>query len=392
MGLETLWLLYLRELRSTLRERNVVLYVVVVPLLLYPFLIWLAMSAVSVLAAEQDRTPLHIVLSGQEPVLTRALAAQKITVEESTDPRADVASGKLDAWVDARSSATLELVFDGRYRQGQQARQRLLPILENYRAVRLEQLAIQRGARLAELQPLFLETRDEGTSNDRGRFILGTFLPLCLLVVLSLGGLYPAVETMAGEHERQTVDTTMGLSVTRWHLILAKYLLVVSLCSLSGVCNLMAITFSLRAILAPFSSTLAERVSWGFSFNTLLVLALGIGAMSMLVAAATLLCTAHARTFRQGQAATTPLFMAILIPASALIDRSLSLDTHTCWLPVVNVALLWRDSLTNGVPLGLTLVTLGCSLAWVALILLILTWRLSIQGRALGFWEGSRRK
>lgn len=388
MPLETLWLLYRREVRSTLRERNVILYVVVVPLLLYPFLIWLAMSAVSVLTAEQDRTPLRVVISGKEPQLERALEREKFLLVESKDPRADVASGAVDAWLNFRSQANIELIYDGRYRQGQQARHRLSPLLENYRDVRLEQLALEGGARLSDLQPVFLEHKNEGTSDDMGRFLLGTFLPLCLLVVLALGGLYPAVETLAGEHERQTVDTTMGLSVSRWQLVLAKYALVVSLCCISGACNLLAITLSLRAILTPFANNLA--VSWGFSLTSLLTLALGIVIMSMLVAAATLLCTAHARSFRQGQAATTPLFMAILIPASALIDRSLSLDAHTCWLPVVNVALLWRDSLTSGVPFGLTMATLGCSLAWVALILGVLTWRLSRQGRALGFWEGSR--
>ncbi len=388
MALETLWLLYRRELRSTLRERNVLLYVVVVPLLLYPFLIWLAMSAVSVLTAEQDRTPLRIVISGQEPQLERALELEKFVLTESQDPRADLTSGKIDAWIDVKSRTDVQLVYDGRYRQGQQARFRLFSLLQDFRDVRLEQLALEGGARLADLQPIFLEHKNEGTSDDMGRFLLGTFLPLCLLVVLALGGLYPAVETLAGEHERQTVDTTMGLSVSRWQLVLAKYALVVSLCCISGVCNLLAITLSLRAILAPFAGKLA--VSWGFSPTSLLTLAIGILMMSMLVAAATLLCTAHARSFRQGQAATTPLFMAILIPASALIDRSLSLDGHTCWVPVVNVALLWRDSLTSGVSFGLTMATLGCSLAWVALILGVLTWRLARQGRALGFWEGSR--
>ncbi len=378
----------MRELRSTLRERNVVLYVVVVPLLLYPFLIWLAMSAVSVLTAEQDRTPLRVVVSGKEPQLVRALGREKFVLMESKDPRGDVSSGKIDAWVDASSQASLNLVYDGRYRQGQQARYRLYPLLQIYRQVRLEQLALDGGARLADLQPVFLEQKNEGTSDDMGRFLLGTFLPLCLLVVLALGGLYPAVETLAGEHERQTVDTTMGLSVSRWQLVLAKYALVVSLCCISGICNLLAITLSLRAILTPFANNLA--LSFGFSLASLTTLGLGILIMSMLVAAATLLCTAHARTFRQGQAATTPLFMAILIPASALIDRSLSLDAHTCWIPVVNVALLWRDSLTHGVSISLTLATLGCSLAWVGLILGVLTWRLSRQGRALGFWGGSR--
>jgi len=388
MALETLWLLYRRELRSTLRERNVLLYVVVVPLLLYPFLIWLAMSAVSVLTAEQDRTPLRIVISGKEPQLERALELEKFVLTESQDPRADLTSGKIDAWIDVKSSTDLQLVYDGRYRQGQQARFRLFSLLQDFRDVRLEQLALDGGVRLADLQPVFLEHKNEGTSDDMGRFLLGTFLPLCLLVVLALGGLYPAVETLAGEHERQTVDTTMGLSVSRWQLVVAKYALVVSLCCISGVCNLLAITLSLRAILAPFAGKLA--VSWGFSPSSLLTLAIGIFIMSMLVAAATLLCTAHARSFRQGQAATTPLFMAILIPASALIDRSLSLDGHTCWIPVVNVALLWRDSLTSGVPFGLTMATLGCSLAWVTLILGVLTWRLTRQGRALGFWQGSR--
>lgn len=388
MQLETLWLLYVRELRSTLRERNVVLYVVVVPLLLYPFLIWLAMSAVSVLTAEQDRTPLRIVLSGKEPQLERALERDKFVLTESKNPKADVSAGKIDAWIDANSKSSLNLFYDGRYRQGQQARYRLFPLLQTFRDVRLEQLALDGGARLSDLQPVFLEQKNEGTSDDMGRFLLGTFLPLCLLVVLALGGLYPAVETLAGEHERQTVDTTMGLSVSRWQLVMAKYALVVSLCCISGVCNLLAITLSLRAILTPFANNLV--LSFGFSLASLLTLSLGILIMSMLVAAATLLCTAHARTFRQGQAATTPLFMAILIPASALIDRSLSLDTHTCWIPVVNVALLWRDSLTHGVSIGLTLATLGCSLAWVGLILGVLTWRLARQGRALGFWEGSR--
>lgn len=385
---ETLWLLYRREVRSTLRERNVLLYVVVVPLLLYPFLIWLAMSAVSVLTAEQDRTPLRVVVTGHDPLLERALEHERFILTESKSPRADVASGKVDAWVQINSQSNVQLVYDGRYRQGQQARVRLFGLLQTFRDVRLEQLALDGGARQSDLQPIFLEHKNEGTSDDMGRFLLGTFLPLCLLVVLALGGLYPAVETLAGEHERQTVDTTMGLSVSRWQLVLAKYALVVSLCCISGVCNLLAITLSLRAILTPFAGKLA--VSWGFSPTSLLTLGLGILIMSMLVAAATLLCTAHARSFRQGQAATTPLFMAILIPASALIDRSLSLDGHTCWIPVVNVALLWRDSLTNGVPITLTLATLGCSLAWVALILGVLTWRLSRQGRALGFWGGSR--
>lgn len=388
MQWETLWLLYLRELRSTLRERNVLLYVVVVPLLLYPFLLWLAMSAASVLSAEEERSPVRVVITPAEPALSRAISKYRITVVQSPNPESDLRNGVIDALIRVENSREVRVVYDGRYRQSQRAQQRLRPLITRYRDVRLEQIALKGGVTLSELHPLYVDSRDEGSSGDLGRLVLGTFLPLTLLVVLSLGGLYPAVETVAGEHERQTLDTTMGLSVARWQIVVSKYALVVTLCCLSGFCNLFAVTVSLRSILQPMSATLAEQITWGWSLYTVAVIVTGIVAMSMLVAAATMLFTAHAKSFRQGQAATTPLFMSILIPAGALVDRSLTLDARTCWLPVINVALLWRDAVINKVSPYLALATLAFSLCWVLLALILLTWRLQRQGRALGLLDG----
>lgn len=388
MQLETLWLLYLRELRSTLRERNVLLYVIVVPLLLYPFLIWLAMSGVSVVMGEEERTPLRVVITPAEPSLARALEKHRITVVQSPDPESDLRHGVVDAVIRVENNRQVHLLYDGRYRLSKQAQQKLRPLISRYRDVRLEQMAIEGGVTLSELQPIYLDSKNESNSNELGRYVLGTFLPLTLLVVLSLGGLYPAVETVAGEHERQTFDTTLGLSVPRWQIIVSKYALVSTLCALSGMCNLFAVTVALRSILTPLNAGLAESITWGWSFYTFVVILTGILVMSLLVSAATMLFTAHARSFRQGQAATTPLFMAILIPAGALVDRTLTLDSSTCWLPVINVSLLWRDSLTAKVSPYLALATVAFSLSWVLLALGLLTWRLQRQSRALGLTDG----
>lgn len=388
MQLRPLWLLYQREMRSTLRERNVILYVVLVPLLLYPFLLWLAMSAASILSAEEERAPVRVALISDQahrPAnLLRALESQRVTLVQTQDAPADLRRGVIDAILEMESERQVRLVYDGRFRQSLRAQQRLRPLVSRYREVRLEEMALEGGATLQELQPVYFESRDESSSDELGRYILGTFLPLTLMVVLALGGLYPAVEAFAGEHERLTLDTTLLLGVSRGQIILSKYMLVASLCTLSGACNLLAVTISLRAILAPLSSTLAERISWGWSLQNLAIVSAGIAGMSMLVAAATLLFTAHARSFREGQAATTPLFIAILLPASALVDRTLSLDFRTCWLPVVNVALLWRDSLTARVDPKLALLTCLACLLWVGVCLALLTWRLQRQSRAIG--------
>lgn len=386
----TLWSLYLRELRSTLRERNVLLYVLVVPLLLYPFLLWLAISAATLMAAQEEQTPVRIVIRPPQAQLARALEQHRVTVVDSPDPQQDLRKGVIDAILDLEQDA-FRLTYDGRYRQSRRAQQRLRPLLSSYREIRLEEMALENGVTLQELQPIYVKSHDEGTSSEQGRYIMGVFLPLCLLVVLSLGGLYPAVETFAGEHERLTLDTTLMLCVPRWKIIVSKYALVASLCFLSGVCNLLAVTISLRPILQPLNSTFASSLSWGWSLYTLLIIVVGILAMSLLVAAITLLFTAHTRTFRQGQAATTPLFMAILIPCGALVDRSLTLNAQTSWIPVLNVALLWRDSLSSQVGWELTLGTLCYSVFWVLLCLGLLTWRLRGQSRALGLTAGNIR-
>lgn len=392
MGMASLGMLYQRELRTTLRERNVLLYVVVVPLILYPFLIWLAMSGLSVLTAEAERSAVRVTISPPQPTLSRALQRHSIQTVSSPDPREELRLGRLDAWIEVDGEKHIKLHYDGKFRQSQRAQQRLWPLLQSYRDVRLEQVALERGVPLADLQPMLYDDQNEGSSRELGQYVLGTFLPLCLLLVLSLGGLYPAVETMAGEHERQTLDTTLCLSVPRWQIVVSKYLLVVSLSCLSGVCNLVALTVSLRSILEPLDKRFASQVDFGWTPFTASLVLLGIVLMSMLIGAATMLCTAHARSFREGQAATSPLFMSILLPVGVLVDRGLTLDSHTCWVPVVNVALLWRDSLSGHVSPVLVAATLVFSLFWVVLCLVLLSWRLQRQSRALGISDGSPKR
>lgn len=368
------------------------LYVVVVPLLLYPFLLWVAIAALSVLSAQQERSPVRLTIVPPRPSLSRSLEEKQVITVASADPRGELERGSLDAmleWNPQNPAEKSVLSYNGRFRSSRRARARLVPLLKSYRQVQLEELALHKGATPQELQPIFWTESNQSSNQESSRYVLGVFLPLCLLVALALGGLYPAVECFAGEHERGTVDTTLGLAVSRAEIVLSKYLMVASLCCLSGACNLVAITVSIRAILRPLSDELADRISWAWSLSATAVVGCGVVVLSMLVAATALLVTAHARSFRQGQSATTPIFMAVLIPAAGLVDPNLSLNWQTCWLPVMNVSLLWRDALTHRVSPGLVAATLLSSLAWVFLCLVLLSWQLGRQSRAIGLTTGT---
>ncbi|MBM3265185.1 MAG: hypothetical protein FJY97_17440 [candidate division Zixibacteria bacterium] len=58
-------LLYLREIRSALRERNIVLNVLIMPIFLYPAILWLIYSAIAFVAGQTEGFTSRVVIRGE---------------------------------------------------------------------------------------------------------------------------------------------------------------------------------------------------------------------------------------------------------------------------------------------------------------------------------------
>ena len=54
--------LYLRELRSALRERGIVVYSIIIPVVLYPLLMWLVYTAFSYASGQAAELKSHVML------------------------------------------------------------------------------------------------------------------------------------------------------------------------------------------------------------------------------------------------------------------------------------------------------------------------------------------
>ena len=96
--------LYLRELRSALRERGIVVYSIIIPVVLYPLLIWLVYMAFSYANGQAAEMQSHVMLRNL-PVthlaLRRALQADPtIDLEFSENPEEDIKNGNLDLIID----------------------------------------------------------------------------------------------------------------------------------------------------------------------------------------------------------------------------------------------------------------------------------------------------
>lgn len=69
--------------------------------------------------------------------------------------------------------------------------------------------------------PLVPEDRDQATPQSRGA-LLFAFLPYFIVLTAFLGGMYLAIDTTAGERERQSLEPLLANPVPRWSVLLGK--------------------------------------------------------------------------------------------------------------------------------------------------------------------------
>ncbi len=101
--------LYAREVRSALRERNIVINSIVLPILLYPALLWLGYSGVSFVTGQSENLRVRVVLIDlpSEHAAFRTFLNDQTSVEiHSLDsPEDSLRSGSVDVAVEFNQAA-----------------------------------------------------------------------------------------------------------------------------------------------------------------------------------------------------------------------------------------------------------------------------------------------
>jgi len=373
-------LLYRMELRMILRDRRAVVMAVVMPLLIFPLMLWIMrFTATRQQHRQQEHTYTYTLTGAGTPelrALIRRCAAragadkQGVHFKESspTQPRQALDDGTLDLWVDVqpakagvpeirlvyRMSETPSSIASMRMAdalQLAQEEQRERGLRAHGLAVRLEQVGTVTEENVAPPQQL-------------AGLALGKVLTPLLLFFLFTAGSLVATDTLAGEKERKTLETLLTTAVSRRAIILAKLLLIVTV-TLVITC-IQAANYAVYIVgrLIPLPVSLVGSLSLG-KVAWLLVLYLPV---VVLVSAILLLVSGYAKTYKEAQLYFTPvLLLGICIGLVALFPDT-TLASLLALVPVANIALAVRDLLTGTLhwPLALLAwaVTSGAAL-WV---------------------------
>jgi sodium transport system permease protein len=397
---------YEYEVRAALRERSIVVNTFLIPIFMYPLLLWVMFTGIVYVAGQTEGFVSRVAVydaSGQHAGLGKLLENEE-NLELAADPMEvaeaieSIRQDRLDALLhlsamaDSLDSPTgnfsAEIHFDKARDRSDQARQRLQKVLRSYRSQWLEDEAARLGVSGSEWQKFRLERKNMASGRDMGRFLLAMMLPLFLVIMIAIGCFYPAIDSTAGERERSTWETSMSTAASRHSILTAKYLYVATFGSVAGLINVVAMALSARAVLAPLLSRMGESFDFQIPLVALPIMALGSIVLALFIAAVMMLLASFARTFREGQSLITPFYMAVLIPV-VFVRPEQPFTPLVALVPVVNMTKLFAQAIAGEVQTTTAAITLVSGLVCVVIALRLAALVLSFEDFMIGSYKGS---
>jgi sodium transport system permease protein len=325
---------FLKECRESLRDRRVLLNALVLGPLLTPVLFLLMMHLVVGREIEKAEQPLPVAVAGggYAPNLIEALhQAGMASFAAPADAEAAVREQRVELvlrigpqfaadWRAGRP-AQLELLFDSSRQEARSAADRLQGMIDSVSSRTASLRLLARGIAPAVVTPIVVAHRDLATPEARGAMLLG-MLPYFLVLSVLIGGMWLAIDSTAGERERQSLEPLLVNPVGRGAVLLGKLLATAAFSGASLVLGLLAFYAAGRLIPAG-EAGLSAGIGGRFVLRALLVMA----PLVLLVSIAQIFIASFARSFREAQtylglAQLVPLFPSIVMIVSPLRPES----------------------------------------------------------------------
>lgn len=400
-------IVYLKELRSALRDRSIVVNGLLLPVFLYPVMLWLMFTGLTFAEGLAEGAASRVLVLAVPPehaeVLDSLRAAPGIEVVAEVgglaEAEARLARGDLDLVAEFLRPTVAEaalpenfevrLAYDRSLERSRRAHQRVEGVVERYRqrwlGRRADALAIPRE----EVEGFRIAERDVATRQQLGTRLLSAMLPLFLVVMVALGCFVPAIDTTAGERERSTWETTLTVAASRGSIVVAKYLYVATLGVIAGVLNVTAMFFSMGAVMRPLFASAGRPFEFELPWAAFPVMTVGAAVLALFFAAAMMILASFARTFKEGQGMVTPVYWMALLPMTLGQGSESTLTPATAAIPVANVAMMIRDAIRGVFHWPLIAEALAVQLVGVVACLALARSVLRAEEFLIGAYDGS---
>jgi sodium transport system permease protein len=355
-----MWQVYLKELTELLRDKKTLIFVILLPVLIFPVLfgvMGLVMSNVS-RQAEAEEHRYVLINADKATEFADALFYHKNFKKMTTDltePAAlkqAIRDGKFDVAI------VIPADFDpaaGHIRQSKwllihnsssqldMISKHFTELLKTYSTKLQQAKLLALGVSVenipAVLEPVAVEKLNTAESRENIGELIGGWIAYLLIPLCLAGASYPAMDIGAGEKERGTLETLLICPIARTSIVLGKFLTVLTTGLLTAAITVVSFGGWGYLIGSIAGVDVVEKTMSTLGLLDLtLILALLIP-LTATLAAVLLSLSIYARSYKEAQNYIGPLTMVVFMPLVISILPGIELNWKMALVPVLNVAL-----------------------------------------------------
>jgi sodium transport system permease protein len=192
---------------------------------------------------------------------------------------------------------------------------------------------------------------------------LGRLLPLLLIMLSATGALYAAVDLVAGEKDRATMQTLLCAPVLPLEIVAGKFLTVWAISLVSAFANVVSLGFTFTRVAASANLPAIPLTALFGALGSLMVL-------TCTVAAAFIGVAALARDAKDAGNFLSAALTLLVVPVAASVMPGVELNAWTAFVPLVNLSLLIKSFFLQELSLDIFFLALVAALAYAVLALL----------------------
>ena len=422
--LSAVWMIYAREMRDQLRDRRTLFTIAVLPILLYPLVGTLLLQIAQF--SRQHTTSVCVVgsenLEGVPPLLAEDMEAFAPGLTDNDD-RLDLIAyrwselagdvdvdGQTKRWIREGTfdvvmlipeafrdetlrrkdaSASVQLLYNVASDESLVARDRLRGVLSVWRAEWVRDRVADSGLPPTLLDPFSLDDIDIAPERTREAAFWSKLLPFIMLVWAMTGAFYPAIDLVAGEKERGTLETLLCSPALRSEIVWGKLGAVTTFSMLTAILNAGSMLVTSSFVFGQMDVTGGGALG-APPLAPMLWLLVALLPLASLFSALALAVAAMARSSKEGQYYLMPLMMVTLPLVLLPMLPGTTLSAGTSLIPVTGMFLLVRSLVEGQYAIALWHVPMVASVTFACLWLAVSWARRQFEDEAVLFGGGDQ--
>lgn len=366
--------LFKKELSDIFRDKKTLFMMVVIPLVLYPLLIIGMTLLMSSISSNQKETIYKVAFedvpaAGELEALMQDEEEEfdyELEVVEVSDASEALSAGRIDAYLSFRPedeaayergeefliskdgvkslNGNLQITYYEANEHSATAERALEDLINAYQEkLRSDNL---KGLGLEEenlLYPYGYVVIGLSSAEETLGSIIGSAIPMLIIVSILMGAIYPAIDVTAGEKERGTLETLLTLPVTNLEMIMSKFLAVSVIACVSAALNVFSMAAACGFMMGMLTEGTNRHINYANFIPAVLITVVVMIAFALFVTAVCMCVCVFAKSFKEANNYVTPVMLVFMFGGFSGMLPDFRLTQATAAVPIVNVALLIKD-------------------------------------------------